>query len=81
MIAVVFLFPLLLFLASGHLCCVSALLLFSSLFLAAGKTTMLFKLDPSSPSVVTTIPTVGFNVETLDYKQHLRFVLGMWADP
>lgn len=33
---------------------------------AAGKTTILFKLKLGD--VVTTIPTVGFNVETVDYK-------------
>ena len=33
---------------------------------AAGKTTMLYKLKLGE--VVTTIPTIGFNVETVDYK-------------
>lgn len=33
---------------------------------AAGKTTVLYKLKLGE--VVTTIPTVGFNVETVDYK-------------
>lgn len=33
---------------------------------AAGKTTILFKLKLGD--VVTTIPTVGFNVETVEYK-------------
>ncbi|KAK3086375.1 hypothetical protein FSP39_017539 [Pinctada imbricata] len=33
---------------------------------AAGKTTLLYKLKLGE--VVTTIPTIGFNVETLDYK-------------
>ncbi len=33
---------------------------------AAGKTTILYKLKLGD--VVTTIPTVGFNVETVDYK-------------
>ncbi|KAM9859495.1 ADP-ribosylation factor 5-like [Aulostomus maculatus] len=33
---------------------------------AAGKTTLLYKLKLAE--VVTTIPTVGFNVETVDYK-------------
>ncbi|XP_043569819.1 ADP-ribosylation factor 4-like [Chiloscyllium plagiosum] len=33
---------------------------------AAGKTTILYKLKLGE--VVTTIPTIGFNVETLDYK-------------
>nr|XP_020466769.1 ADP-ribosylation factor 4 [Monopterus albus] len=33
---------------------------------AAGKTTLLYKLKLSE--VVTTIPTIGFNVETVEYK-------------
>merc|ERR1712165_198805 len=33
---------------------------------AAGKTTILYKLKLGE--VVTTIPTVGFNVETMEYK-------------
>uniref|UniRef100_A0A8C1WVL2 Uncharacterized protein n=1 Tax=Cyprinus carpio TaxID=7962 RepID=A0A8C1WVL2_CYPCA len=33
---------------------------------AAGKTTVLYKLKLGE--VVTTIPTIGFNVETVDYK-------------
>ena len=33
---------------------------------AAGKTTILYKLKLGK--VVTTIPTIGFNVETLNYK-------------
>src|SRR5687768_9386752 len=33
---------------------------------AAGKTTILFKLKLGE--VVTTIPTIGFNVETVEYK-------------
>merc|ERR1719229_1168052 len=33
---------------------------------AAGKTTVLYKLKLGG--VVTTIPTIGFNVETVDYK-------------
>ena len=32
----------------------------------AGKTTILYKLHLSE--VVTTVPTVGFNVETVDYE-------------
>ncbi|KAL2913020.1 Arf GTPase arf1 [Polyrhizophydium stewartii] len=39
----------------------------------AGKTTILFKLKLGE--VVTTIPTIGFNVETLEYK-NLKFT--MW---
>merc|ERR1712130_782945 len=34
---------------------------------AAGKTTMLYKLKLGE--VVTTIPTIGFNVETVNYKR------------
>ncbi|XP_039045632.1 ADP-ribosylation factor 2-B-like [Hibiscus syriacus] len=33
---------------------------------AAGKTTILYKLK--SGEIVTTIPTIGFNVETMEYK-------------
>ena len=33
---------------------------------AAGKTTILYRLKLAE--VVTTIPTVGFNVETVEYK-------------
>ena len=33
---------------------------------AAGKTTVLYKLKLGE--IVTTIPTIGFNVETVDYK-------------
>ncbi|MEQ2182966.1 hypothetical protein GOODEAATRI_027768, partial [Goodea atripinnis] len=33
---------------------------------AAGKTTLLYKLKLAE--VVTTIPTIGFNVETVEYK-------------
>ena len=32
---------------------------------AAGKTTMLYRLKKSHDEVVTTIPTIGFNVETV----------------
>ncbi len=39
---------------------------------AAGKTTVLYNLKLGE--VVTTIPTVGFNVETLEYK-NLRFTV------
>merc|ERR1719326_1196514 len=40
---------------------------------AAGKTTMLFKMKLGE--VVTTIPTIGFNVETVEYKK-VKFT--MW---
>ena len=39
---------------------------------AAGKTTILYKLKLGE--VVTTIPTIGFNVETLEYK-NLKFTV------
>merc|ERR1712007_71678 len=39
---------------------------------AAGKTTILYKLKLGE--VVTTIPTIGFNVETLEYK-NLNFTV------
>jgi small GTP-binding protein len=39
---------------------------------AAGKTTTLFKLKLGE--VVTTIPTIGFNVETLEYK-NIKFTV------
>jgi small GTP-binding protein len=40
---------------------------------AAGKTTVLYKLKLGEP--VTTIPTIGFNVETIEYK---GFNLNVW---
>ena len=40
---------------------------------AAGKTTILYKLKLGE--VVTTIPTIGFNVETVEYK-NLSFTVG-----
>ena len=42
-----------------------ALILFLGLD-AAGKTTILYKLKLGE--IVTTIPTIGFNVETVEYK-------------
>jgi ADP-ribosylation factor protein 1 len=39
---------------------------------AAGKTTVLYKLKLGE--IVTTIPTIGFNVETVEYK-NLRFTV------
>merc|ERR1719236_332522 len=39
---------------------------------AAGKTTVLYKLKLGE--VVTTIPTIGFNVETLEYK-NIKFTV------
>ena len=43
----------------------------------AGKTTILYRLQNESDEAVQTIPTIGFNVETLQYKnikvrQHYR---------
>lgn len=35
---------------------------------AAGKTTILYKLKTHPDEEITTIPTVGFNVETVNYK-------------
>ena len=43
---------------------------------AAGKTTILYKLKLGE--VVTTIPTIGFNVETVEYN-NLSFTV--WDDP
>ncbi|GAV00275.1 hypothetical protein RvY_11149 [Ramazzottius varieornatus] len=37
----------------------------------AGKTTVLYRLQVGE--VVTTIPTIGFNVETVTYKNNLKF--------
>ena len=34
----------------------------------AGKTTILYRLQNESDEAVQTIPTIGFNVETLQYK-------------
>jgi GTPase SAR1 family protein len=34
----------------------------------AGKTTVLYHMKLGEP--MTTIPTIGFNVETIDYKKH-----------
>jgi GTPase SAR1 family protein len=40
---------------------------------AAGKTTILYKLKLGE--IVTTIPTIGFNVETVEYKvRHSRLL-------
>jgi len=40
---------------------------------AAGKTTILYKLKLGE--VVTTVPTIGFNIETVEYK---NFKLTVW---
>jgi GTPase SAR1 family protein len=42
---------------------------------AAGKTTVLYKLKLGE--IVTTIPTIGFNVETVQYKNINFTVWGM----
>ena len=34
----------------------------------AGKTTILYRLQNESDEIVQTIPTIGFNVKTLQYK-------------
>ena len=39
----------------------------------AGKTTILYKLNPNE--VVSTVPTIGFNVETLQYN---KFYFIVW---
>ncbi|KAF0925086.1 hypothetical protein E2562_015377 [Oryza meyeriana var. granulata] len=44
---------------------------------ATGKTTILYKLKLGE--IVTTIPTIGFNVETVEYKK-LASLSGMWGD-
>ena len=44
---------------------------------AAGKTTILYKLKLGE--IVTTIPTIGFNVETVEYK-NISFTVWMLAD-
>ena len=43
---------------------------------AAGKTTILYKLKLGE--IVTTIPTIGFNVETVEYK-NISFTV--WGAP
>ncbi|GBG26783.1 ADP-ribosylation factor [Hondaea fermentalgiana] len=43
---------------------------------AAGKTTILYKLKLGE--VVTTIPTIGFNVETVDYKNISDKIRPLW---
>ena len=46
----------------------------------AGKTTILYRLQNESDEAVQTIPTIGFNVETLQYKNikvstHIRNII------
>jgi GTPase SAR1 family protein len=45
---------------------------------AAGKTTILYKLKLGE--IVTTIPTIGFNVETVEYKNISFTVWGAARD-
>lgn len=50
----------------------------------AGKTTILYRLQNESDEAVQTIPTIGFNVETLQYKNIkvriiLLFFVGEWT--
>jgi ADP-ribosylation factor-like protein 1 len=44
----------------------------------AGKTTLLYRLKIGE--VVTTIPTIGFNVESVTYK-NLNFNVWVWMTP
>lgn len=47
----------------------------------AGKTTILYRLQNESDEAVQTIPTIGFNVETLQYKNiKVRDTLGNWGN-
>ena len=41
---------------------------------AAGKTTILYKLFSNGSEIITTIPTIGFNVETVEYK-NIKFTV------
>lgn len=44
----------------------------------AGKTTILYRLQNESDEAVQTIPTIGFNVETLQYKNiKVQYILGI----
>jgi GTPase SAR1 family protein len=46
----------------------------------AGKTTILYRLQNESDEAVQTIPTIGFNVETLQYKNiKVRFIVGCFG--
>lgn len=45
---------------------------------AAGKTTILYKLKLGE--IVTTIPTIGFNVETVEYK-NISFTVWVRSSP
>jgi GTPase SAR1 and related small G proteins len=48
----------------------------------AGKTTILYRLQNESDEAVQTIPTIGFNVETLQYKNikvSLFYFLSPWV--
>ena len=45
----------------------------------AGKTTILYRLQNESDEAVQTIPTIGFNVETLQYKNIKVRIIYMWC--
>jgi ADP-ribosylation factor-like protein 1 len=45
----------------------------------AGKTTILYRLQNDSDETIQTIPTIGFNVETLQYK-NIKFQVRPGAD-
>lgn len=47
----------------------------------AGKTTILYRLQNESDEAVQTIPTIGFNVETLQYKNIKVSVVQCYAMP
>jgi ADP-ribosylation factor family len=48
----------------------------------AGKTTILYRLQNESDEAVQTIPTIGFNVETLQYKNiKVSETKAKWAVP
>ena len=47
----------------------------------AGKTTILYRLQNESDEAVQTIPTIGFNVETLQYKNIKVRLCGVHGGP
>lgn len=44
----------------------------------AGKTTILYRLQNEADDNIQTIPTIGFNVETLQYK-NIKFQVRWWC--
>jgi len=46
----------------------------------AGKTTILYRLQNESDEAVQTIPTIGFNVETLQYKNIKVRLVSLFAE-